>query len=239
MGTVVVLSADAVMALINNGLVSGTINGSGELVLTKQGGSSLNLGNIKDHGGLTGLADDDHTQYALADGSRGDFATVAQGTKADDARPHTQAEVEFNGDGATSFVEELTVNDDSTSTSGWVNRLRTYFRPVGAADNMRRLVFYLNEYFELRLIPAKHNTVPFRMFVRDTSTVQSTARDNDVPMVQIMDDRTNRTPIFGIYPQGDVRVAAGEILTSHVIVLGPVESVPSGTPANTVIVRTS
>jgi hypothetical protein len=26
-----------------------------------------------DHGGLTGLADDDHTQYALADGTRGDF----------------------------------------------------------------------------------------------------------------------------------------------------------------------
>jgi hypothetical protein len=227
------------MALINNGLVSGTINGSGELVLTKQGGSSLNLGNIKDHGGLTGLGDDDHTQYALADGSRGDFATTAQGTKADDARPHTQAEVEFDGDGATSFVEEFTVNDDSTSTSGWVNRLRAYFRPPGASDSLRRLVFFLNEYFELRLIPAKYNTVPLRLFVRDNSTVQSTARDNDVPMVQIMDDRTNRNPIFGIYPQGDIRVGDTEILMSHVLVLGPVEAVPSGTPANTVIVRTT
>lgn len=28
---------------------------------------------VSDHGGLTGLADDDHTQYALADGSRGNF----------------------------------------------------------------------------------------------------------------------------------------------------------------------
>lgn len=31
-------------------------------------------GGVTDHGDLDGLADDDHTQYALADGSRGDFA---------------------------------------------------------------------------------------------------------------------------------------------------------------------
>jgi hypothetical protein len=31
---------------------------------------------ISDHGGLTGLAEDDHTQYALADGSRGSFQRV-------------------------------------------------------------------------------------------------------------------------------------------------------------------
>lgn len=36
-------------------------------------------GGVTDHGALTGLGDDDHTQYALADGSRGAFATVAQG----------------------------------------------------------------------------------------------------------------------------------------------------------------
>ncbi len=29
---------------------------------------------VTDHGALTGLGDDDHTQYALADGTRGDFA---------------------------------------------------------------------------------------------------------------------------------------------------------------------
>ena len=28
---------------------------------------------VTDHGALSGLADDDHSQYALADGSRGDF----------------------------------------------------------------------------------------------------------------------------------------------------------------------
>lgn len=38
-----------------------------------------------DHGTLPGLGDDDHTQYALADGSRGSFATTAQGGLADTA----------------------------------------------------------------------------------------------------------------------------------------------------------
>lgn len=42
-------------------------------------------GGVSDHGALTGLADDDHTQYALADGSRGAFATEAQGALADSA----------------------------------------------------------------------------------------------------------------------------------------------------------
>ena len=40
---------------------------------------------VTDHGALTGLADDDHGQYALADGSRGSFASTAQGAKADTA----------------------------------------------------------------------------------------------------------------------------------------------------------
>lgn len=42
-------------------------------------------GGVTDHGALTGLADDDHTQYAKADGTRGSFATVAQGALADTA----------------------------------------------------------------------------------------------------------------------------------------------------------
>lgn len=40
------------------------------------GSAWVDLG-ITDHGGLGGLADDDHPQYALANGSRGDFAATA------------------------------------------------------------------------------------------------------------------------------------------------------------------
>ena len=41
------------------------------VVVLEAGGGG---GGVTDHGALTGLADDDHTQYALADGTRGTFA---------------------------------------------------------------------------------------------------------------------------------------------------------------------
>lgn len=44
-------------------------------------------GGVTDHGALTGLLDDDHTQYALADGSRGNFA----------ASSHTHAQSDVTG----------------------------------------------------------------------------------------------------------------------------------------------
>lgn len=42
-------------------------------------------GGVSDHGALTGLDGDDHAHYALTDGSRGSFATEAQGALADTA----------------------------------------------------------------------------------------------------------------------------------------------------------
>lgn len=44
-----------------------------------------------DHGALSGLGDDDHTQYALADGSRGAFAST---THNHDSRYYTESEVD-------------------------------------------------------------------------------------------------------------------------------------------------
>ncbi|NQX75887.1 MAG: hypothetical protein HRT62_20470 [Epibacterium sp.] len=40
---------------------------------------------VSDHGALTGLGDDDHSQYALADGTRGAFASAAEGALATSA----------------------------------------------------------------------------------------------------------------------------------------------------------
>ena len=40
-------------------------------------------GGVTDHGALTGLGDDDHTQYALADGSRGDFDALGAAATAE------------------------------------------------------------------------------------------------------------------------------------------------------------
>lgn len=243
MGTVVVLSSEAVEALFGSSFVGATINIDGELVLTKGDTTTVNLGDIKEHGLMTGLADDDHVQYALADGSRGDFATLAQGDAADNARVNTGAVIEVLGDGTDQFIEEISVTDDGTSTTNWVNRIRTYFRHrvggVPVADNLRRLVFWLNEYSEPRATPAKHNTVAFRLFVRDTATTQTNARDMDIPILQMMDDRGIRTPIWGLYPNGNIRIAANEIETAHTLLLGPLDPIPTGTPAGTVIVRTT
>lgn len=243
MGTVIVLSSEAVMALINNAVTGATITGGGELVLQKPGGVTVNLGNVTDHGELIGISDDDHTQYALSDGTRGDFATEAQGALADAARPNVRAVIDVNGGDANGWVEQVTVTDDNTATSGWVDRFIGFFRhrvsgaPV--ADNLRRRVHWRNEYQELRLAPAKENTVALRIFVRDTATTQTNARDANVPLLQMMDDRGVRTPIWGLYPNGKVRVASQEIETAHVLLLGPTDPVPTGTPAGTVIVRTT
>src|SRR5690606_40425151 len=42
-------------------------------------------GGVTDHGALTGLGDDDEPHYARADGSRGRFATTAEGARGDAA----------------------------------------------------------------------------------------------------------------------------------------------------------
>src|SRR6056300_1291522 len=64
-----------------------------------------------DHGNLGGLGDDDHTQYALADGTRGTFETSgALSTHEAAADPHNQY---LRADG-TRTATELTVTGDLT-----------------------------------------------------------------------------------------------------------------------------
>ncbi|MFS4438595.1 hypothetical protein ACMA5I_10305 [Paracoccaceae bacterium GXU_MW_L88] len=78
--------------------------------IEKNGGTG---GGTTDHGALSGLNDDDHAQYALADGSRGNFASTAQGAKADTAvQPAQLATVATSGsyadlsDTPTTYTQE-------------------------------------------------------------------------------------------------------------------------------------
>lgn len=87
MATVSVVTATKVYEIEANSVTGGVIEVDGDLILEKPGGVLVNLGNVKTHSDLIGLDQDHHTQYALADGSRGEFATVAQGEKADAATP--------------------------------------------------------------------------------------------------------------------------------------------------------
>jgi len=67
--------------------------------------------NIADHGNLGGLGDDDHTQYALADGTRGTFeASGAVSTHEAASDPHNQY---LLADGSRTATE-LTVSGDLT-----------------------------------------------------------------------------------------------------------------------------
>jgi len=67
--------AESVRDLVGTTLVAGsnitiTVNDAGDTITIEASGGG---GGVTDHGALTGLADDDHTQYALADGTRGTF----------------------------------------------------------------------------------------------------------------------------------------------------------------------
>ena len=73
-------------------------------------GSMVNAGGI-DHGGLSGLADDDHTQYSLADGTR-DFSAVVK----------YSAHPTFNDD--TQLVDKKYV-DDVASNIEWQDSVIT------------------------------------------------------------------------------------------------------------------
>lgn len=237
MGTVVVLSKDALMAILNEAFDGATINGSGKLILTRVDGTTVDVGFVQDHSELLHLDADDHPQYALADGTRGDFATEAQGAKADAARPNTQATIGVNAGDSTAWMEKITITNDGTSSSGWVNRQEHYYdNTVGGGTGTARLTNFWNEYWEYRQVPGKHTTTPWRLFEKDQPG--DTAHDATVPMMEIMDDRSTRTSLWTVVKtNGYYQVQIKDVPMNYVLVLAAAASVPSNTPANTVIVR--
>jgi hypothetical protein len=234
MGTVVVLSQTAVEALVAPLVANLTINGSGQLVMSKQNGDVTTVGYVRNHTQLLNLGTDDHTQYALADGTRGNFATAAQGALASGARKNNQAAVAI-ADPTNDYVERITITNDASDTANWVNRREVKYKDNSGAT--ARNVLVENEYGELRLASAKHNTTPFRIFIEEHHANTTGARDNTVPLIQIMDNRDDRNNIYSVLPTGITKFKS--LSMSYVLVLSAAASVPSDTPANTVIVRTT
>ena len=234
MATVIVLSKDATMEFINGSYHGASINGSGQLVLNKWDGTTTTIGPVTDHSTLLHLDADDHEQYALADGTRGDFATVAQGDLADAARPMYNVDESFNASGSH-WVERFTVVADGIDPdTSWEDRLSFFWDPTVGGGTPQR-VFSLNERFEPRYIPAKTNTVGLRGFTKRASG--DTAHSSTIPIQQIMDNEDDRNNIWGILSNGITIIGAGEIQMSYVLVLVGAAAVPSGTPTNTLIVR--
>ncbi len=86
---------------------------------------------VTDHGALTGLGDDDHTQYLLADGSRtlGGVLTVASGIEFVNPTNYIEmngGEVLIDTSQAANFINlDITANPDHTKTQG-AAMLRAY-----------------------------------------------------------------------------------------------------------------
>lgn len=111
--------------------------------------------------------------------------------------------------------------DDGSDTSTWPDRVSFKFGS--------KLVAWLNEYFELRLRPAKANTVALRIFRKDVPA--DPARDMSVPLFEVLDDRTNRNRLMAVHSDGHVE-APGHV---HTTVLAVGDPIPPGTPTGLVI----
>ncbi|MFT3871053.1 MAG: hypothetical protein QM714_02635 [Nocardioides sp.] len=132
-------------------------------------------------------------------------------------------------DADTDQITSLTIVDDGTATSGWPNRWEWLYKPLAG---VAKLVQWVNEYGELRLIPAKSNTVALRIFGRTAPA--DTAHTG--PVFEIQDNRTDRNTVFAVDETGTVTAAN---IGAMVLVLGAGDTVPADTPAGTVILRTS
>src|SRR5690606_1272364 len=103
-------------------------------------------------------------------------------------------------------VSTVNVVDDSSSASNWPDRILVLYDGEHAT--------WCNEYGEYRAAPAQRNTVGWRMVAARTPTGSSN-RATSVPVVQVVDDRRNRTPLFEVYGDGKV-TAAGEISAPNI-----------------------
>jgi hypothetical protein len=201
MGTVQVLTAAKTLEYVNAAVVAGVIDETGELILTKQDGSTVDLGNVR----------------------------------ATNVRPMTQADIQIDGDDPAGTVETITVTDDGTDTNTWVNRVVYQFRT--AIDAVARKTTFFNEFGELRVAPHNETATAVRILVKEFPDNPVEPRSATVPVVELMDDRTNRKSLRAWL--GDGSETRNGIKMSDVLVLAAADPVPAGTPAGTVIFRTT
>lgn len=103
---------------------------------------------------------------------------------------------------STGSLGTITTESDGTSTAGWPNRLAFLYKIFGGTA---KLVSWFNEYGEIRVTPAKDNTVGLRVFVGDTPG-EFSARNQTAPVLEVSSDRANRNNVFGIYGDGALTI---------------------------------
>lgn len=98
----------------------------------------------------------------------------------------------------TGFFGRYTIPDEGDSAD-WPNRWEFLFGP-GTWPLHR--TFFLNEYGEFRLTPARPNTIPFRIFTKEYAAFS--ARSLTVPIIEIADNRDDRNTLFSVDGTGKV-----------------------------------
>lgn len=110
--------------------------------------------------------------------------------------PKGRAAIVFENATDDYFID-LQINEDASPSAGWRDRLRASYRTLLGVTS---LVQWWNEYFELRLMPAKNNTVALRIFVKnDPADPAHTGM-----VLEITDNRTDRNTIAGFDSLGNV-----------------------------------
>lgn len=99
----------------------------------------------------------------------------------------------------TDFFGRYTIPDDGASGE-WPNRWEFIFAPNAGWPAHR--TFFLNEYGEVRITPARHNTVPLRIFTKEQRAFSG--RDLSVPIIMVSDNRDDRNTLFAVDGNGVV-----------------------------------
>lgn len=141
------------------------------------------------------------------------------------------------------YLKKVTIEDDGTPTASWPNRFEFKWKPDPETTVGEHLTAWFNEYGEFRGTPAKDNTVPFRMFTKELEADDE--HDSETPVMEMVWCRAVRTPIWGVMADGTMytsgpierRVVDGPVLQTGYIVLPESDTVPTGTPSGTLIVR--
>lgn len=196
------------------------------LTSTGGGGGGLDAEGVRDAIGAalvgTGLV-------TIVPNDAGD--TIAIGLSADPLRRIEN----LNSSLATATYGGWTITNDGSPTAGWPDRFRVNYDNGSGATVVQ--TFTLNEYGEVRCQPAKANTVAFRVFGGLNPTLYA-ARDKDVALIEIMDDRTTRTTKFAAFPDGDVYVGKNldikGVVTQNGVAVGMCITLPAGSDASDV-----
>lgn len=234
MGTVTVLTSDKVYQIEANSVIGASIDVDGNLILNKPGGVTVNVGGVGSPDAVVGATIDVNHHLILTTQGGGTIDAGSVGTDVDlsGLRAKINAVIAINGVDSNGTVETVTVTDDGTDTTTWKNRLVYQFKPVGGTAHNTT---YLNEYGELRVVPAKATTVGARVFAKSAST--DPVRDVNTPIMEWMDDPVTRTSLRGVL--GDGTMVRGTVKMADCLILNASDPIPAGTPSGTLVLRTA